>query len=337
MNEQPFVSYAQNGEDVILWRALREVTVGRYVDIGANHPEHDSVTKAFYDRGWSGLQVEPVASFAALLRQARPRDVIAEVAVSTVDGGQTVLHEVAGTGLSTLRDEYVAGSVDRGFSVQDRCVPTRRLQSLVEEHLAGEPVHFCKIDVEGAEADVLASVDLTTWRPWVLVVESTRPNTTQPAHGEWEGSVLAAGYRFCLFDGVSRYYVSDERADGLAPALSYPACALDGFVLATSVAAQAEVRAAQAELRALHDAHHAAVVRLDTVDDLEREIVGLRAELLRWRGVVLERWTEAMASSTLAPRADDARVELEAMRRTVSWRVTAPLRAARSRTIRRSV
>ena len=327
MSEHLFLSYAQNGEDVILWRALQGVERGRYVDIGANHPENDSVTKAFYDRGWSGLQVEPVPHFAALLRAARPRDVVAEVAVSEVDGGQAVLHEFDGTGLSTLREEYVPGSVNRGFAVHQRSVPTRSLQSLVDEHLAGEPVHFCKIDVEGAEAEVLASVDLTSWRPWVLVIEATRPNSTQATHREWEGAVLAAGYRFCLFDGVSRYYVSEEHADELAPALSFPACALDEFVLASTVSTRAE-------LHELHQTHHAATLRLQRVDELEAEISALRAELVRWRGAVLERWAAAMASSAVVRHDDDARAELEALRRTVSWRVTSPLRAARSRSLR---
>ena len=43
------ISYAQNFEDVILWRALKHVEAGRYIDIGANDPEKDSVTKVFYD------------------------------------------------------------------------------------------------------------------------------------------------------------------------------------------------------------------------------------------------------------------------------------------------
>jgi hypothetical protein len=45
-----FVSYAQNFEDVMLWRALRDIKGGFYIDVGANSPGMDSVTKAFYDR-----------------------------------------------------------------------------------------------------------------------------------------------------------------------------------------------------------------------------------------------------------------------------------------------
>ena len=42
-----FVSYAQNMEDVMLWRALKDVDQGFYVDVGANDPNVHSVTKAF--------------------------------------------------------------------------------------------------------------------------------------------------------------------------------------------------------------------------------------------------------------------------------------------------
>src|SRR5439155_647679 len=58
-----FVSYAQNGEDFTLWCALHDVDAGTYIDIGAYDPDIDSVTRAFYDRGWSGINIEPVDAY----------------------------------------------------------------------------------------------------------------------------------------------------------------------------------------------------------------------------------------------------------------------------------
>src|ERR1700761_8288608 len=54
------VSYAQNREDVLLWRALHDLPAGFYIDVGAEDPTKDSVTRAFYERGWGGINVEPV-------------------------------------------------------------------------------------------------------------------------------------------------------------------------------------------------------------------------------------------------------------------------------------
>ena len=52
------VSYAQNFEDVLLWRALGDVVGARYLDIGAQNPVVDSVSLAFYQAGWRGVHVE---------------------------------------------------------------------------------------------------------------------------------------------------------------------------------------------------------------------------------------------------------------------------------------
>ena len=82
-----FVSYAQNFEDVMLWRALKRFTPGRYVDIGAQDPVVDSVSKAFHDAGWRGVHVEPSPFYAAALRQAFPEDNVIEAAVTEVDAG----------------------------------------------------------------------------------------------------------------------------------------------------------------------------------------------------------------------------------------------------------
>ena len=79
------VSYAQNGEDIVLSRGFRSDT-GFYVDIGAFDPTSDSVTKLFYDRGWHGINVDPVPEVIALFERERPRDINVQVAVSVEPG-----------------------------------------------------------------------------------------------------------------------------------------------------------------------------------------------------------------------------------------------------------
>ncbi|WP_165821063.1 FkbM family methyltransferase [Nocardioides gansuensis] len=230
MTGEQFISYAQNREDVVLWRALGNVQNGRYVEIGANDPVQDSITKAFYDRGWTGLVVEPDPVFAGRVRRARPLDHVVEAAVTSA-GDTVTLHRAPGTGMSSLVDSVGVANAKRGITVKDLEVRGARLDVLVEEAgLAHTPVHFLMVDVEGAEADVLASVDLRAWRPWVLVIEATEPNSTRSTRDRWEPGVLAAGYTFCLFDGVSCFYVADEHAATLREPLSYPACALDHFI-----------------------------------------------------------------------------------------------------------
>lgn len=75
------VSYAQNFEDVILWRALNGVSNGFYIDIGAQDPVDDSVSMLFNQNGWRGVHVKPTEQFAGKLRLARPDEEVVQAAI----------------------------------------------------------------------------------------------------------------------------------------------------------------------------------------------------------------------------------------------------------------
>jgi hypothetical protein len=83
------VSYAQNFEDVILQRALRFVGTGCYLDVGASLPDKDSVSYAFYQRGWRGICVEP-QPYADEWKQLRPQDSFVNAAVGASPGEATL-------------------------------------------------------------------------------------------------------------------------------------------------------------------------------------------------------------------------------------------------------
>jgi FkbM family methyltransferase len=329
--DRRFISYAQNAEDVVLWRALGHLPEGRYVEVGANDPVDSSITRAFYARGWSGVEIEPVTEFVESFRAARPRDVVVQAAVSDATAESLTLYVVDGTGLSTLDPEIAERHRSGGWEPREETVPARRLDDVLDAELAaGDDVHFMVVDAEGSEAAVLASVDLRRWRPWVLVVEATAPNTDRPTHAEWEDTVLAAGYVFCLFDGLSRFYVAEEREAELGAALRVPANPLDEFTTHREHRLQLEL-----------DTTHARLAKaLDDESAIRREHDRLVDELVRWRGTVLARWTEAAVGggALVEGRAGHEvvrlREELAATQATLSWRVTAPLRAVQSRRLR---
>jgi hypothetical protein len=84
------ISYAQNYEDILLWRALHEVEDGFYIDVGAQDPSHHSVTRAFYDRGWRGINIEPATGYFEKLNVDRPRDLTLQVALAGFQGSGTL-------------------------------------------------------------------------------------------------------------------------------------------------------------------------------------------------------------------------------------------------------
>jgi FkbM family methyltransferase len=233
-----FVSYAQNFEDVILWRALGHLPHGCYVDVGAWHPRLDSVSRAFYERGWRGVHVEPVPQYAALLRADRPDEIVVEAAVAELAGTRT-LQVLPDTGLSTFDTALAARhQQELGFASHEVTVPTLTLDQVFDA--AGHAqTHWLKIDVEGAEGAVLQGWDKSRFRPWVVVVEATIPNTQTDDSALWEPLIVAGGYQFAHFDGLNRWYVREENAD-LAAALRVPPNCFDGFVSAREVKAARE-------------------------------------------------------------------------------------------------
>ena len=80
------ISYAQNFEDVMIARLFDTDYHGFYLDIGAAHPDYLSVTRHFYDQGWSGINVEPTFRFYPLLCEARPRDINLQCAIGNSPG-----------------------------------------------------------------------------------------------------------------------------------------------------------------------------------------------------------------------------------------------------------
>lgn len=207
-----FVSYAQNFEDVMLWRALKHVENGLYVDVGAQHPLVDSVSKAFYEQGWRGVHVEPVQAYADMLRQDRPDDTVLQVALADTDG-VLELNVIPETGLSTAVDEYAERHLaEHGFAHTTVRVPMLTLKSALQ-WLEGKQVHWLKIDVEGLEEKVLRGWDPAVLRPWVMVVEATVPTSTETDYVRWEPLVTGAGYRFVYFDGLNRFYVANEHPE----------------------------------------------------------------------------------------------------------------------------
>jgi len=264
-----FISYAQNFEDVMLWRALKHVPNGFYIDVGANDPEIDSVTLAFYQRGWRGLNIEPMRQYHQRLLAQRPEDINLPVAVSD-RAGQMHFYDVPDTGLSTFDPAIAQMHAAAGKTVHQHEVAVTPLAALCAAH-APPDIHFLKIDVEGLEKAVLLGMDFGKWRPWILLIEATRPQSQETSHDEWEPLVLQAGYRLAYFDGLNLYYVADEHPE-LLDAFKAPPNFFDHFALRPGHAYSFPLQATeQKQLRAETLAHKVLGELRHVEDRSERE------------------------------------------------------------------
>lgn len=161
------VSFAQYSEDVLLYQ-LNPQKDGFYVDVGAFHPWQGSNTYKLYMRGWRGITIEPNPDAAPLFRKKRPRDIHLTVGIAAKRDMLT-FHRF---------DDGRLNSFDPNQALRMRAAPRGQIEvpcfplsDVIAEHAGGRQVDLLSVDCEGLDLDVLTSLDLSTNRPRVIVVE----------------------------------------------------------------------------------------------------------------------------------------------------------------------
>ena len=203
------LSYTQNLEDYHLALAFAGQERGFYIDVGAGHPVADNVSLWFYERGWRGIVAEPIPELAALYSKIRPRDILYEGLIGRQTGMVDFFHVNRLHGFSTTIEMHADVAKEFGADYQRLSLPMVTLAELCEKNKIQE-IDFLKIDVEGAEIEVLAGNDFKRFRPKVIVAEAVTPGKGDPAWDVFEPLLLANGYKFRLFDTLNRFYVAQE-------------------------------------------------------------------------------------------------------------------------------
>ncbi len=165
-------SHSQFQEDLLIDVLLRSKDKGFYVDVGANDPTFNSNTKRFYDRGWSGINIEPGAGPYKELCKARARDINLNLGVGSTVGTLT-FYDIANDSTISSFDFDAAQRMSTffGFPITPTPVSVKPLRDILAEHASGRAIDFLSVDAEGVDLDVLQSNDWKTYRPSLVLVE----------------------------------------------------------------------------------------------------------------------------------------------------------------------
>ncbi len=264
------VYYAQNREDLILEAFFSGKNIGFYVDVGAYHPSHDSVTKRFYDRGWVGINVEPQPDMFALFEKERPKDTNLNLGVSD-KAGKLQLRSYKNKGRSTfaqeLKDEYEKTSEHDTEDYIDISVKVTTLKQIFTDQNVGE-LDFLKVDVEGFEFKVLDGNDWDRYRPKVICIEGDH------ILQDWHKLLQTHDYKKAFFDGLNEYYIDSRRADtGIVRYIDHILIELGGGLYAEDYY----------RIKSLQELNKKYA---DSAERYEIHIKGLNAEIKRLQNVV---------------------------------------------------
>ncbi len=172
---------------------------GYFVEVGANHPTEGSQTWHLEQAGWSGVLVEPQPDLAAFLVTSRKARVFAVACSSPENAGQSLPLHVDGPRSALDRDRMSPGAQAAYVIV----VPSRTLDSVLEEAEAPAPIDLLSVDVEGHEVEVLSGFDFDRWQPLLILVEDHVNNLRTHRY------LKKSGYRLIRRLGHNGWYVPD--------------------------------------------------------------------------------------------------------------------------------
>ena len=201
------ITYAQNREDLILEAFFPDIKKGTYVDVGGYDPDEDSVTKLFYLKGWSGINIEPQEQGYRRFVSKRKRDINLQYGVG-IKPGRLTLRVYRSGGLSTFSDEiknqYSERDNNDTAEYEDKVVQVKTLKNILDECNIRQKINFMKIDVEGYEYEVIQGNDWAKYRPDVLCIESNH------ILKDWRPTLEKHNYVKMFFDGINDYYVQKD-------------------------------------------------------------------------------------------------------------------------------
>ena len=197
-------SLSQSGEeDLVISRVYENFFNGTYVEIGAlDGKRYSNTFKLRSCMGWRGLLVEGQPDNYAKLKQNRVFPDVTIHSAVCAPPTSTVQFSVQGSPVSGDVSQMAKGFVEKWHpdEVESVTVPCRPMSALLLQAEI-KHVHFFSLDVEGAELEVLETIDFARVRIDVFVIELDRHNPPQ----NWKVRRLLHNlhYNECVFPGAT--------------------------------------------------------------------------------------------------------------------------------------
>jgi FkbM family methyltransferase len=185
----PFISYAQNGEDLLLRNVVEKLHLERptYIDIGAYHPFVHSNTYLFYRGGGHGVLVEPNPAFTDALRKGRPRDHVLPIGIGLTEDSSADYYVMWGPGEDNTFSKEQADELvkQHGSQALKQVIklPLRTLNHVLDDEFPNSAPDLFSIDIEGLDLAVLKTLDFARHRPKIICVETTPEGAAQAEDG----------------------------------------------------------------------------------------------------------------------------------------------------------
>ena len=163
------------GEDLIISDLTKNIKNGFYVDAGCYHPLHLSNTYLLYKRSWTGINIDISEFSIKLFNYLRPNDVNINSAVSNMEKEISFYYQKKLSQLSTIK-KAISNERMQG-NIKEKKIKSLKLNSILNQSkFKNRQIDFLNIDVEGADFEVLKSLDFTIYEPKIICIEIMEKN-----------------------------------------------------------------------------------------------------------------------------------------------------------------
>lgn len=194
---------------------------GIFVEVGAMDGQMFSNTCGLADRGWSGLYIEPVPDFFQKCRQRHKKNKVKVLNCAVSDQEGTLRLHLANA--LTTGDPLYEKAYEKlewaKHSLKHKYidVPTKPLDTLLQENQIPTGFDVLVIDVEGHELSVLKGFSLEIYRPKMIIIEiedehpdmqhlEEYPDLLQ-RHKEIRSRIENVGYKIIYKDHINSIYI----------------------------------------------------------------------------------------------------------------------------------
>lgn len=185
---------------------------GIFVEVGANDGYSWSNTWHLAQAGWQGLYFEPVEALAkkCAAKHAKNNVTVVQAAVGSFDG-EAKLYTGEG---ATTSDHVARNNTYHYGNSPDKfiMVPACKLNTALENMEIPHNFDLLVIDVDGDEVGVLRGIDLSLWRPIMVIIEACKTHTNQDWRFNCRGieARLGCHYREIWHDHINSIFVRKD-------------------------------------------------------------------------------------------------------------------------------
>lgn len=163
-------SYSMDKEDLVIKEYFKSKNKGFYVDVGCYHPLQRNNTMLLHQKGWKGINIDISDFSIKLFKFLRPDDLNLNLAVTNKEGEIDMFFQKKLSQLSTIKENRA--KIAFQGKILNKKILSKKLTSILDESkYQDQKIDFLNIDVEGADFEVLQSLNLNKYSPELICIE----------------------------------------------------------------------------------------------------------------------------------------------------------------------